>query len=112
MAGNGRKVNLTSIGSERELVSNRENTEAQLRATAVPVRTQLPEFRLSMRDIANLKTGTVLATGIATDAPLLTFIGTTPRFHSTAGWVGRKLAVRILDTIDASVAGAHTKPSE
>lgn len=112
VAGNARKVNLTSIGSERELVANRENTEAQLRATSVPVRTRLPEFRLSMRDVANLTTGTVLATGIPTDAPLLTYIGTTPRFHSTAGWVGRKLAVRILDTIDASSAGAHTKPSE
>ena len=110
VASANRKINLTSIGSERELLTNRENTEAQLRATAVPLRTRMPEFRLSMRDIAALTAGTVLATGIPTDAPLLTFVGSTPRFRCSAGWVGRKLAVRILDTIDAPAHGAHTTP--
>jgi flagellar motor switch protein FliM len=112
VAGNGKKVNLTSIGSARELIANRENTEAQLRSTSVPVRARLPEFRLSMRDIAGLTAGTVLATGIPTDAPILTFIGSTPRFQCTAGWVGRKLAVRVMESLDAPVQGAQTKQAE
>lgn len=108
VAGGGRKTSLTSIGSEKELITNRVNTEAQLRATSVPVRVRLPEFRLSMRDVAGLCAGTVLATGVPTDEPLLAFVGSTPRFRCSAGWVGRKLAVRVLDTIDASAQGAHT----
>jgi flagellar motor switch protein FliM len=108
VASGTRKVNLTSIGSEKELNSNRVNTEAQLRATSVPVRVRMPEFRLSMRDIAGLCAGTVLATGVPTDGPLVAFVGTTPRFNCAAGWVGRKLAVRVLDSIDAPSEGANT----
>ena len=112
VSGAGRKASLTSIGSEKELVTNRVNTEAQLRSTSVPIRVRLPEFRLSMRDVAGLKVGSVLATGMPTEGPLLAFVGSTPRFHCAAGWVGRKLAVRVLDTIDASVQGAPTTHTE
>jgi flagellar motor switch protein FliM len=105
------KARLLSIGSESEVIANRANTEAQLRATAVPVRVRLPDFRVSLRDVAGLHVGTVLATGMPTTAPLLAYIGATPRFHCSAGWVGRKLAVRVLDAIDAPQQGAPTPHS-
>ncbi|MEO8563621.1 MAG: FliM/FliN family flagellar motor switch protein [bacterium] len=110
-AGGETKARLLSIGSEAEVVANRSNTEAQLRATSVPVRVRLPDFRLSLRDVAELRVGTVLATGLPTAAPLLAFVGPTPRYYCSAGWVGRKLAVRVLNTIDASGQAAHTLPT-
>jgi flagellar motor switch protein FliM len=100
VAGGHRKGNLTSLGSEQELITTRENSESQLRATHVSVRVRMPDFRLSIRDISELHAGTVLATGMPMDQPLLAFVGTTPRFHCSAGWVGRKLAVRVLDSIE------------
>ena len=106
VAGNARKANVTSIGSERELIANREITEQQLRATRVPVRARLPEFRLSMRDVSTLRVGSVLSTGIPTDAPIQVVVGTTPRFRSAAGRVGRKLAVRVLDSLTDAPHGA------
>ncbi len=113
VAGNLRKVNVTSIGSEKEISQNRESTEAQLRNTRVPVRARLPEFRLSMRDVATLQAGSVLATGIPTDAPIQAVVGTTPRFRCAAGRVGRKLAIRILDPInDAPSTGPNLTHTE
>jgi flagellar motor switch protein FliM len=110
VAGGTRKGNLTSLGSEKELIATRENSEAQLRATSVSVRVRMPDFRLSIRDVSELRAGTVLATGMPTDQPLLAFVGTTPRFQCSAGWVGRKLAVRVLEPIDTPGTGAPTHP--
>ena len=101
-----RKVNVGTIGSEQELLANRESTEAQLRATRVPVSARLGEFRLPIRGLASLRAGTVLATGIMTDAPIQIIVGTTPRFQGAGGRVGRKLAVRVLNSIDAPFSGA------
>jgi flagellar motor switch protein FliM len=101
-----RKVNVGSVGSEKEILANRESTEAQLRATRVPVSARLGEFRLPIRSLAMLRAGTVLATGILTDAPIQIIVGTTPRFQGAGGRVGRKLAVRVLNSIDAPQSGA------
>lgn len=106
VATGGRKGNLTSLGSEKELLANRFNTEAQVRKTSVNLRVRLPDFQVSLRELAALTEGSVLRTGTTSDAPLLAFIGPTPRFHCSAGWVGRTLAIRVLDTIDASGADA------
>lgn len=105
VAGGSRKA-VTSIGSERELHANREITEAQLRATRVAVRARLPEFRLAIRDVATLAEGSVLSTGIPTDSPIQVVVGTTPRFRCAAGRVGRKLAVRVLESLTDAPLGA------
>ena len=109
--GDPRKSSLSSIGSEQELSANRELTEAQLRATSVKVRACLPDFRLTMREIAGIQAGMVLPTGIAVGAPIQAYVGDAPRFRCAAGRVGSKLAVRILDSIDAPLSGAHS-PNE
>jgi flagellar motor switch protein FliM len=111
VAGGETKARLISIGSEAEVITNRVNTEAQLRSTSVPVRVRLPDFRISLRDAAALQVGSVLATGVPTVTPLLAFVGPTPRYLCSAGWVGRKLAVRVLNTIDAPAQGAQTTSS-
>lgn len=87
----------------REVPGQRVITEGALRATRVNVSARLPDFHLSMRDIAGLKAGSMLSTGIPVDSNVNLFVGTQPRFKSAAGRVGRKLAVRVLESL-------HTGP--
>jgi flagellar motor switch protein FliM len=93
-----RRVNNVT-GSEKEREQNREITEASLRATRALVSARLPEFRLSMRDLASLRAGSVLATAIPTNAQIDVLVGTQRRFRAAAGRVGRKLAVRVLEPL-------------
>jgi flagellar motor switch protein FliM len=90
-----------AIGTTQERDEARAVTESTLRRTRVPVAARLPEFRLSMRDVLELQPGSVLSTGIPTDAPLSVLVGTQPRFTAGAGKVGHSRAVRILDTLSA-----------
>ena len=52
-----------------------------------------------MRDIAGLKAGSMLSTGIPVDSTVNLLVGDQPRFRTAAGRVGRKLAVRVLDPL-------------
>ena len=99
------------VGSEQEIVAARNMAEAQLRATAVPLRACLPDFRITLRDLSQLQTGSVLRTGIASTAPIQGMVGTTTRFRCAAGRVGNKLAVRVLESFDAP-DGALSTTSE
>jgi flagellar motor switch protein FliM len=101
-AGGGRKSVNAATGSERERLANRELTAKLLRATHVPVSARLPTFKLGMRELATLRAGSVLTTGITTDAMLEILVGQQPRFRATHGKVGSRLAVRILDPITHS----------
>lgn len=83
----------------REPAGQRVITEGALRATRVEVAARLPEFRLTMRDIAGLKAGSMLSTGIPIDSDVNLLVGNQARFKSSAGRVGRKLAVRVLDAL-------------
>jgi len=97
VAGAERTPRLTGTSQERD--ETRAVTETTLRKTRVPVAARLPEFRLSMRDVLALQPGSILSTGIPTDAPLSVLVGAQPRFAGGAGKVGRHRAVRILDSI-------------
>jgi flagellar motor switch protein FliM len=98
-------VNGTSRSSaqpaRREPPGQRVQTEGALRATRVELSARLPEFRLTMRDIAGLKAGSMLSTGIPVDSTVNLFVGQQARFRTAAGRVGRKLAVRVLDALSA-----------
>ncbi len=85
----------------RDTSGQRVVTERALRATRVEVAARLPDFRLSMRDIAGLKVGSMLSTGIPVDSPVNLLVGNQARFRTAAGRVGRKLAVRVLDSLTA-----------
>ena len=89
-------------GSERERAVNRIVTEKSLRATRVDVAARLAEFRLPMRELAALRVGGVLATGIPIDAELEVRVGTQPRFRAAPGRVGGRLAVRLLESLENS----------
>jgi flagellar motor switch protein FliM len=73
--------------------------EATLRGTQVTVSARLPDFHLTMKDIAGVKVGSTLSTGIPVDAPIRMLIGGRPRFDTAPGRVGKRLAVRVLDRI-------------
>ena len=79
----------------KERDENRELAETALRATRIPVSARLPEFRLPLRDLAQLRVGGVLMTGIGTDSELDIRVNDQPRFRGTPGRAGRRLAVRI-----------------
>ncbi len=87
--------------ARREAAGQRAVTEAALRQTRIEVSARLPEFRLSMRDIAGLTAGSMLSTGIPVDSTVNLLVGKQPRFRTAAGRVGRKLAVRVLDSLSA-----------
>jgi flagellar motor switch protein FliM len=59
----------------------------------------LPEFRLSMQQLLELKPGSVLATGLPRTAQLDVLVAGQHRFQATPGRLGSTLAVRLLDRI-------------
>jgi flagellar motor switch protein FliM len=88
--------------ARREPPGQRVITESALRGTRVEVSARLPEFRLTMRDIAGLKAGSLLSTGIPIDSKVNLLVGNQARFRTAAGRVGRKLAVRVLEPLSAA----------
>ena len=88
-----------TVSPRRESAVQRGMTEGALRATRIDVAARLPDFRLSMRDIAGLTAGSMLSTGIPVDSTVNLLVGGQSRFKTAPGRVGRKLAVRVLDTL-------------
>jgi flagellar motor switch protein FliM len=86
---------VSATGSEHERAVSRALTESSLRATRVNVSARLPEFRMSMRDVASLAPGGVITTALPKDSQIYVLIGDQERFTGTAGRVGSKLAIRL-----------------
>jgi flagellar motor switch protein FliM len=99
-SGQQRTSLLTTSDAERDVT--RQRSEAALRATKVAMTARLPEFQLSMRDIARLDVGSVIPTGIPKDARVVVRAGTQERFIGHPGRVNGNLAVRILDSVHAA----------
>jgi flagellar motor switch protein FliM len=87
----------TVVRSEAEVAIQRRNAEGSLRATRVPVAARLPQFRMTMRDLARLAPGQVINTGIARDTLLPLLVHGQPRFVAAVGRTGTKLAARLVD---------------
>lgn len=83
-------------GSEMERTRNRQMAESSLRVTELGVSARMPDFKLSMRELASLKEGSVVSTGIACDTELQVLINGRLRFRGAPGRVGRRLAVKVL----------------
>jgi len=101
--GNERRV--TTLGSSTEIQAMRGMTESSVRNTRVPLSARLPEFRLAMRQLLELKPGSILATGLPRTALLDVLVGTQRRFQATPGRLGSTLAVRLLDRIGPAPDG-------
>jgi len=102
---------VTVLGSPTEIQAMRGMTESSVRNTRVQVSARLPEFRLAMRQLLELKPGSVLATGLPRTALLDVLVGTQRRFQATPGRLGSTLAVRLLDRIGPALDGAPVPPT-
>ncbi len=89
----------SATGTDDERADARQRTESALRATPVAISARLPQIKLSLRELAQLAPGHLLTTSIPRDSELSVLIGGRPRFRASAGRVGHKLAVRLLDSI-------------
>lgn len=98
-ASSGQQRHALPVGNDVEREAARLRSESALRMTQVPLYVRLPQFQLSMRDIAKLQVGSVVPTGIPKEARLIVRAGTQERFIGSAGRVGGHLAVRILDAV-------------
>ncbi len=87
------------LGSTTEIAATRGLAETSVRGTRVAVAARLPDFRLSMRQLLELKPGSILATGLPRTVHLDVLVGTQRRFQATPGRLGSTLAVRLLDRI-------------
>jgi flagellar motor switch protein FliM len=74
-------------------------SEAALREMPVPVSVRLPQFQMRLDELARLDVGTIIPTGLPTDARLIVRAGDEERFVGQAGRVSGMLAVRIVDAI-------------
>jgi flagellar motor switch protein FliM len=89
----------TILGSEDERAENARLAERALRGTRVAVAARLPQFRLSLRELLSLQTGSLLATGIPRTAEISVIVGQQPRFQAAPGRVGPSLAVRLTEDV-------------
>jgi flagellar motor switch protein FliM len=105
-----RRVNAV-IGSEREREQNRELTEVSLRTTGVDVSVRLPEFRLPLRDLANVRVGGVISTNVPANSKVEVLVSGQRRFFGAPGKIGRKLAVRLADPVPRLAGEARGNPS-
>ncbi len=99
-SGPQRSNQLSTSDAERE--ATRQRSEAALRATRVPLTARLPDFQLSMRDLAMLQVGSVVPTGIPKDARVIVRAGEQERFIGHPGRVSGNLAIRILDAVSSA----------
>lgn len=105
-AGSGNR----KIGTASTTPESREAAETMVRTTSLPISARLPVFQLPLREIANIRVGGVLSTGIATDVELEVRVSGQPRFKATAGRTGRRLAIRINDDLGSEQVAPDPEP--
>lgn len=103
------KVNSRLVPQRPE---DREVTESMLRNTHVSVAARLPEFRIEMRDLAALRVGGMLSTGVPVDAELSVLVNGQKRFRAAAGRSGRRMAMRITADLASDADAMPTSSAE
>ncbi|MEQ1690775.1 MAG: FliM/FliN family flagellar motor switch protein [Gemmatimonas sp.] len=99
-------------GNAAERDASRQRSEAAVRASKVPLTARLPDFQLSMRDIALLEVGSVIPTGIPKDARVIVRAGAQERFIGHPGRVSGNLAIRILDAVPSASTSPDSRTPE
>jgi len=88
-----------------------ENIRANLLNAQVQVGARLPQFRVPLGTLAQLKPGLVIPTRLSVGAPIELWVGGQPRFIGTAGRSEGQLAVRVLGPVDPNSLSPQT-PSQ
>ena len=84
-----------SQGTPEERTEERKYLEGSVRNARIPVQARFRETMLTLRDLADLKEGSVLKTDLATDAELFVYVAGQKRFSGVPGRVGKNLAARL-----------------
>lgn len=94
-----RKIQMAQ-GTAEERAAERQSLEESLRSARIPVQARFRESRITLRELAALKEGSVLQTNLGTDAELVVMISGQERFSGVPGRVGKKLAARLVGSVD------------
>ncbi len=84
---------------EEEVLSDQRRIEGTLRNSQIEVGARLPEFNVSLEELANIEAGSILDTGLPSDSDLEVFVAGQKRFSASPGRVGNRLSVRILENV-------------
>ena len=87
-------------GSSADQAKTRGVAESTLRATRVPVAVRMPAFPMTLNELATLRAGSVIPTGIARTAELDVFVAGSRRFRGTAGRLGGHLGVQVTTAVE------------
>lgn len=89
--------------SPSERAADRAAIEQSVRIATLPVVARFPSFQLRTRDLAGLRAGQVIQTGLAMDAPLEVRVNGRLRFHGTPGQVRRAMGVCISEVLPPGI---------
>ena len=84
-----------AAGSSEQRTEERKNVEGTLRSARIPVQARFGEIPVTLRELAALKPGSVLKTGLATDTELFILVAGQKRFVGAPGKLGGKLAALV-----------------
>ncbi len=110
-AANGQARIALPSGNEAERDVARQRSEQALRATRVSLTARLPDFQLSMRELALLQVGSVMPTSIPKDARVVVRAGSQEKFIGSAGRVAGHLAIRIADAVPSTAPSPDSRTS-
>lgn len=82
-------------GTPEERAADRAHLEESLRHARLPVAARLPQFKVPVHKLADLRPGQILPTGLEPDSGLELFVADQRRFKGVPGRVGRTLAMRV-----------------
>lgn len=91
-------------GSDEDREVDRIGVESSLLRSRVPVVVRMPELKLSMRELLELKPGSIVPTGVAPDGELDVYVAGRPRYRAVPGRLGQKLAARVVEVLEPDVA--------
>lgn len=87
-------------GSSEERNVERKNVEGTLRTARIPVQARFKAIPMTLRELASLRVGSVLKTGLPTDSELFILVAGQRRFVGTPGKLGGNLAALVRSTLD------------
>lgn len=88
-------------GSSEERTEERRHVEGTLRSARIPIQARFASVPIPLRELAALKPGSVVKTGLPTDSQLFILVAGQKRFLGAPGKLGGKLAALVGNPIDA-----------
>ncbi len=94
-----RKIPLAQGNSEERAVE-RTSVEDTLRSARIPVQARFRDIPVTLRELASLKVGSVMKTGLTTDSELFIMVAGQSRFVGAPGKLGTQLAALVKESLD------------